>query len=376
MFKTLSVCFSFLLILLPLDLAYAQFPGANGKFPPLPVIGTIVSEKEIADPIEALGTTRANETVEITANVSEIVDKVSFEDGQEVKKGDVLLTLERSEEIAALKSGKALLDERQASFKRAKELVKQQALSTATLEEREALLRQIESNIEATRAQINDRIVKAPFDGVLGLRDVSPGTLVTPGDVITTIDDLTQIKIDFDIPSIFLKDLYEGMKIEGRVDAYPGKVFSGEVVTISPQIDPVTRTVRVRAILPNEDRLLKPGFLMNITTFKNPRKTLVIPEEAVFQKQDQFFVYRILDKDNKKVAELSPITVGTRSPGQIEVVTGLISGDLIIAHGHLKARPGAQVMVQAVEEGDQPLAELLKQKQRSALKPDAQKDQK
>lgn len=330
------------------------------KNPPLPVMTAPVELIEnFADPVEALGTTKSNESVDITANVTEVVNKIFFDDGQQIKRGDLLLTLEKSEEEADLKAARALLDERTASYKRAQSLQKQQALSTATLEERLALLSQTEGAIDAIQSRINDRIIKAPFDGVLGFRNVSPGTLVKPGDLITTIDDLSRIKVDFDIPSIFLADIYPGLTVEGHIEAFGEQVFKGEVSTINTQIDPITRTMRVRAVLPNPDLLIKPGLLMSITLLKSPRSTLLIPEEAILQRDTRFFVYKTEQVDGKTLAREVQVEPGTRIPGKIEIKQGISQDDQVIVHGLMQVKPNQEINIRAVEKSDTPLDVLL-----------------
>lgn len=338
-----------------------QFSPAWANPPTQVMTAPVAQVENFADLVEALGTTKSNESVDISANVTETVNQIFFEDGQSVKKGSILLTLEKSEEEADLKAAKALWDERNASYKRAQSLQKQQALSTATLEERLALLSQTEGTIEAIQSRINDRVIRAPFDGVLGFRNVSPGTLVRPGDLITTIDDLSQIKVDFDIPSIFLADIRPGSKVEGRIDAFGDRVFQGEVSTVNTQIDPITRTMKVRAILPNPDQLIKPGLLMSITLMKSPRTALLIPEEAILQRKADFFVYKIDSQDGKTFAREIKVEPGSRIPGKIEILQGLQPEDQVIVHGLMQVRPNKEVMIRAVEETDTPLEELLKQ---------------
>ncbi|WKZ32697.1 MAG: efflux RND transporter periplasmic adaptor subunit [Thermodesulfobacteriota bacterium] len=335
-----------------------------GKAAPsgLPVIVAPVQKTDFADMVEALGTTRANETVTITAVVAGPVTEIKFEDGGRVSKGDVLLTLEKSEEEANLKAARALLEERTASYRRAQGLEKQQALSTATLKERQALLRQIEGEIEAIQSRINDRIIRAPFDGILGLRNVSPGALVRPGDAITTLDDLSRIKVDFDVPSVFLNDIRQGLRVEGRVEAFGDNVFRGEVSTVGTQVDPVTRTVRVRAILPNPDGVLRPGLLMSIVLFKNPRQALLVPEKALIQRESKFFVFAEASKDGKPIAVQKQVTIGSRVPGRVEITSGLKEGERVIVHGLMQVRNGQEISVRAVDEGGQSLDELLKQR--------------
>jgi membrane fusion protein (multidrug efflux system) len=334
----------------------AQPPGGgSGRVLPV-VVSPVVLEPNFGDKVEALGTTRANESVEITSSVSDFITVLHFEDGDEVSKGDPLVELNREEEEADLASAKALMDERKSAFTRAEELVKQDALSTATLQEREALLRQTEGQIKALEAQLRDRIINAPFSGVLGLRRVSPGALVAPGEIITTLDDLSRIKVDFDAPSLFLASLRPGLKIEGRSDAYPGKIFNGEISTIGSRVDPVTRTVSVRAVLPNENQLLRPGLLMSINLTKNPRASLLMPEGAVVQRGEKSFVFVIEEGDDGSVARQREIKLGARIPGKVEVLEGLDEGALVVVHGLMQVRSGQAVKVLGVRKGNEPLS--------------------
>jgi membrane fusion protein (multidrug efflux system) len=319
------------------------------------VVVPVSRETSFGDTLEALGSARANESVRITANVTEFVREIRFEDGQTVRAGDVLVVLDKEEEEAALKAAQAQLDERNASFERARELVQQQAVSTATLQEREALLRQIEGTMEGIEALRRDRVIQAPFDGVLGLREVSLGTLVTPGDLITTLDDVSAIKVDFNAPSLFLPSLQPGLPLQARVDAYPDRVFTGTVTSIDSRIDPATRTVRVRALLPNEERLLRPGLLMKVTLIKNPRPALLIPEGTVVQRGTRSFVFTVADRDGIPTAVESEISIGARSPGWIEVTGGLIETDRVILHGLMQVRPGQALDIRGVSTGTEAL---------------------
>jgi len=359
--------FFFSIFILSLSSPRATAQPNKGSQGLLPVMITPVTvAHDFADRTEALGTTKANETVDITANVTEIVKEIHFEDGQQVQAGDLLVTLEKSEEEADLKAAQALLDERRASYKRAQGLERQKALSTATLEEREALLRQIEGDIEAIRARIGDRVIKAPFDGILGLRNISPGTLVGPGDLITTIDDLSRIKVDFDVPSVFLSALKPGLKIEGKTEAFGQRVFTGSIDTVGTRVDPVTRTITARAIIPNKDGLLRPGLLMNIVLYKNMRTSLLVPEEALIQKGKKFFVYQIAENGGNTIAVEQEVRTGNRIPGMVEISKGLAPDDRVIVHGLMQVRDGSTVEIRAVENSDQTLGELLKQNEPAA----------
>ncbi|MGB0934786.1 MAG: efflux RND transporter periplasmic adaptor subunit [Alphaproteobacteria bacterium] len=303
--------------------------------PPVSVTVTKVSKIPLCTRIEALGTTLANESVTITANTSEKVTGILFSDTQKVNAGDVLVELDFGEEKSRLNSLKAQLIAKQPSLERAQVLVDQNFTTKASLESRQADLEQLQGEIKAIEEQIKDRIIKAPFSGIVDFRDISVGTLVRPGDVITRLYDISRIKVNFEIPSLFLTQVKPGQKVLGHVEAYPDQEFTGEIVAISPQVNTVTRTVRVRAIFPNEKELLKPGLLMKITIIANRRETLVVPEASIKQKGNDHFLH-ILQKDGEKsFAVLQKVSIGERLPGVTEIIEGVSSTDTIIDRGNV-----------------------------------------
>jgi len=336
---------------------FAQ-PGSHSD-----LLAVVVSEvekvQEFGERLEALGTTRANESVEITANVTEFVKALHFDDGDVVNQGDLLVELDNQEEVAALNSALALLDERKAAFERAQNLVRDQAISTATLQEREASLRQVEGQIEGLRAQVNQREIRAPFDGQLGIREVSIGALIRSGQLITTLDDLSRIKVDFEVPSLFLSDLRSGLEIEGRVRAFPDKTFKGEIRTLGSRVDPRTRSLSVRALLPNPDGLLRPGLLMTIDLIKNPREALMVPESSIVQTGDEAAVYVIRKEEDADKAHRQTVRLGSREPGRVEVVEGLSEGDKVVVHGLMQIRDGQEVRILGVMKDNEPLEKFL-----------------
>ena len=335
-------------------LAAAQ-TNAGGQ--PVPVIVASAIVDDVVDRVEALGTTFANESVRVTASVTEIIREIRFEDGQSVAAGDVLVVLEKAEEEADLRAAEAVLAERQFAFERAQELERRNFTTTAQLDERRAALLQAEAQIEAVKARIANRIVRAPFDGVVGIRNISPGALVAPGDLVTTLDDLSVIKLDFTVPAVQLPSLVRGLPIVAKAQAFGGREFTGEITSIAPQVDPVSRAVSARALIPNPDRLLKPGLLMTVELLKNARRAIVIPEEALIPLARQTFVL-VVDQETN-VADRREVQTGARRPGAVEILSGLEEGELVITHGTMQVAPGQQVRITAVESGDEPLSSLL-----------------
>lgn len=331
------------------------------KSQPTPVMVTDVSRVQFADEVEALGTLRANESVNLASSVTELVTEVLFEDNQRVKQGNILIKMDAAEELAELAEQKSFLEQAQRQVKRLTPLVKEGAASAAILDEnkREALAAQ--ARVDGIQSRIDQRIIKAPYDGVLGFRNISVGALAQPGSMITTIDDDVVMKLDFSVPEVFLSSLKLGVIIEAKTEAYPEKTFKGEISSVNSRIDPVTRSIQARAILDNSDGFLKPGLLMQVVLQKNPRQALVIPEETLIAEGDNNFAL-VIKKDGDQIsAERRKVVLGARQFGNVEILSGLAKGDKIITHGTLRVRPGAPLEIIAVENNDETLDELLQQ---------------
>jgi membrane fusion protein, multidrug efflux system len=311
---------------------------------------------EFADRIEALGTTRANETVRLSTSVTGKIREINFDDGQEVAAGDILVVLDIAEEEAQLKAAQAVLAERRLAFDRSRQLERQQYATTAQLEERRAAMQEAEAQIEAIKARIADRTIRAPFSGLVGLRDISVGALVAPGDLITTLDDLSVIKLDFTVPATYLRVLRPGLPVVAKASAFADEPFSGELRSVGTQVDPVTRAVVARALVPNPDGVLRPGLLMTVELFKNPRQALVIPEGALIPRGRSNAVLVVEDSGKAVRRE---VEIGARRPGEVEILSGLGEGEYVITHGTMSVRHGQGVTIMAIQEHEQPLREML-----------------
>ena len=327
-----------------------------------PATGVIVAEVQrvsFEDRIEALGTLRANESVELTASVTETVSALYFDDGQRVAADTLLVEMTSTEEHAQLEEAQSLLDEAARQYRRVQSLATQGTASQSLLDERRRELETARARLSAIESRLSDRLIKAPFAGVLGLRKISVGALVEPGDLIATLDDDTQMKLDLAVPNVYLGSLRPGLGVVATTRAYGDRQFTGEVRSIDSRVDPVTRSVQVRVLLPNAERLLKPGMLMQVTLRKDPRETLVIPEAALMPLgREQYVLIASPEADLHKV-ERRRIVIGSRRPGEVEVIDGLDEGDWIITEGTLRVRPGQQVDVRAVDDGSRTLRELL-----------------
>lgn len=346
-----------------------SFADEPRKDKPLHVIVAPVRVSEISDRVEALGTARANESVEITANISEKVREIHFEDGQRVKAGDILVVLEHAEEDANLEQARAVLGQRQLALKRLLTLEKRQLASTDELDRSRLEVQQAKANIAAIQSRINDRVIRAPFTGVIGLRNISVGTLVEPGNLIATLDDISSIKLDFSVPAIFLPDLKAGLKIEARSTVLGDKPYLGAVRSVNSRVDPITRSVQVRAIIPNPDGKLVPGILMQIDLLRNTRQALVIPESALLPLAKSQFVMVRVNKDGRDTVEKRPVQVGTRLPGLVEVTSGLSANEQVVTHGNSKVKPGGEIEVLAVDDGTLDIPSIIKGKTIKGNKP-------
>lgn len=311
--------------------------------PPAGVVVTEVVEQQLEDTAEALATVRANESVTLTASVTERVIATHFNDGDVVKTGQLLLSLNSSEALAELRLAEVQLAEQEREYRRIAELVAKKTIASSELDRIQSLIDAAHARVAAAQAKLAERAIHAPFGGQLGLRQVSRGTLVTPGTVITTLDDLSKIKIDFMMPERFLASVRRGNEIQARSDAYPDKVFKAKVATIEPRINAETRAVTVRAEARNRNGLLHPGMLLKLRLVQNRHTALVVPEEALLSIRDQHFVFVVDDSDT---VHRRRIQIGMRKPGLVEVIEGLAKGERVITRGQMKAAEGEKVIIQ------------------------------
>ncbi len=323
--------------------------GAGGP-PPAVVTTTVVQVQTFSDRIDALGTVQARESVDVTAKVSETVQRVHFESGDEVREGAVLVTLTGQQQQASLAAAQAEANEAEQLFTRQGQLAEQQLIARASLDTQRAVRDSARARVAEVRANLGDRTIRAPFAGVLGIRQVSPGALVQPGTVVATLDDIARVYVDFPVPESQLANVARGQRLGGRSTAYAGRVFDGEVSVVDARVDAATRAVTVRGEFDNADRRLRPGMLIQVNLVRESRETLLVPEIAVVQEGRDTFLYRVGADDTVSRA---PITVGTRADGRVEVVEGLAPGDRIVVDGTGKLRPGLRIVEGNVEAAGQ-----------------------
>jgi membrane fusion protein (multidrug efflux system) len=305
------------------------------------VIAAIAKAERLVSQINALGTAHANEAVEITSKVSNTVTAVRFSDGQHVERGQVLVELDSAQARADLAAAEAASAESASLVKRSRELIQSRVISESQFEQLEATMKANDARVAAARSHVDDTVIRAPFTGRVGLRRVSVGSLVNPGTTITTLDDLSVIKVDFLVPENFLAGLREGLKVKAGAAAFPGRDFTGTVTGLDSRIDPVSRSVTVRAVVPNPDLALKPGMFLNVTLGRDEHDALMVPEAALVPEQSRQFLFVIQDGR----ATRREVRIGARQPGRVEIVDGLKAGDQVIVEGTQKVREGGEVRV-------------------------------
>lgn len=323
--------------------ALASPAQSQGKDTAVPVVVTEARTLTFRDRVEAIGTLRANESVALTAVVADKISAIKFDDGDRIEKGQILVEMTTAEENALMEEARSTLEEAKAQYERSKSLTNRKLTPETVYDQRRRDFQTASARVAAMEARLSDRILRAPFPGRMGLRTVSVGSLVNPGDVIARIEDDSVMKLDFSVPSTFISTLKPGLEIVAKARGFGDEAFSGTVASIDNRIDEITRTIRVRAIIPNPDRRLVPGLLMNINLYKNPREAVAVREEALVPIGTDTYVF-VLDKTTMKV-ERRRVETATRRPGLVEISSGLAAGETVVSEGMLKLRPGAKVSI-------------------------------
>lgn len=320
----------------------ARFAGG-----PPPVVTETVLLGEITDKYTALATARANEAIDVTPRISSVVAAIHFEEGQSVSQGDVLVELDSREIRADLDLAEANLRERRSRYGRLETLAASQVVSEVELEEIQAQLQVAEAQVNSARARLEDTIIRAPFPGEVGLRRISVGGLVQPNTVITTLDDTAVMKLEFSVPEEYLPVMREGLDIEAAAAAWPDRAFTGKVTSVDSRVDPMTRSLAVLALMPNEDRALKPGMFLQVDISRRRDNVVLAPEAALVPRQGRQFVYVVAEGR----AEERQVTLGSRRPGQVEIMGGLEPGEQIVTQGVQRIRDGLPVRMAGTPAG-------------------------
>jgi membrane fusion protein (multidrug efflux system) len=324
----------------------AAHGGRRGGFGgPTVVSATVVQARTFQDTIEVLGVAKGRQSVTLTAAATQLVDKVRFRDGEHVARGAVLVELRDTEQDAGTAQAEAKLVEARRAYDRYRTLGEQGWASKAQVDQYEAAWRSAQADVAAARARQNDRVIRAPFAGVVGLSDVAPGALVNPGAPIVTLDVVSVVRVDFQVPERYLAQLREGQALLATTDAYPDETIKGRIARLDTRIDERTRAITARAEFPNPDGKLKPGMLVRVGISRGVRQAASAPESAVSVQGDSAFVYVIRQQGDRVVAEQRPIVTGIRQNGFVEIRDGVTAGERLVADGLNKVQPGQPIRV-------------------------------
>lgn len=328
--------------------ANREQPGAGEErsAPAVSVETAPAEAQDLSSTMEAVGTSLARQSIKLVALASGRVQEIAFESGQRVAAGDVLLKLDDEIERADFAEAEATLNEATLALERAETLQKQNAVSQAALDEARSRKAVAEAELDRATRRLADRTVRAPFDGIVGLRQVDAGARIDDTTVITTLDDLSEIEIEFAVSETLYGSVALGQSVVATAAAYPDRRFEGSVTSIDSRIDQAGRSFKVRASLPNEDLALPAGMYMHVTLELDSRTAVLVPETAIVPEGGKSFVYVVRDG----VAEQREVTVGARRPGTVEIAGGVEAGDIVVVSGTQRLRNGAPVTIVASAE--------------------------
>lgn len=297
--------------------------------------------------VSAVGSLEANESAVIRSEIAGRISAIQFKEGERAAKGSVLLTINSEEFQAQLKQIAAVVALNKMNFERAQQLRPEGLIAERAYDEAESRLKESEASLSLAKARLDKSILRAPFNGRLGLRQVSPGDFVQPGQAIVNLEDTDSIKADFRIPEIYLNRMKVGLPVRVGVDVYPNQLFEGKIYAIDSRIDNATRSVLVRGRVPNPAGALHPGMFARVVLVLGERENAVfVPEEAVVPMGGDKFVYRVVEGK----AALTKVRLGLRKEGRVEIVEGIGPEETVITAGQMKLFDGAPVMTVGAKE--------------------------
>jgi membrane fusion protein (multidrug efflux system) len=317
----------------------APAPAAK---PGLPVKAETVKISKVSDEVSAVGSLLAEESVIIRPEIDGRIVGLHFQEGQAVTAGTRLVTIDSTEYEAQTAAQRADLKTEEQRLARTKDLYEQKFISKDALDVQVGNVARLKAHVDEAESRVAKTVIRAPFSGILGLRQVSPGAYVKAGNDIVRLENVSSIKVDFRIPENYLSKIRPNQEISVRLDAYPGEEFKGRVYAVEPVVDERTRTIAMRARIPNNGFKLKPGMFVRVAVTLDSRpNAVVIPEQAIWPQGKDSFVYRVVDGK----AALTKVDIGNRAPGTVEIIKGLAANDMVITDGQMKIKDGAPVSV-------------------------------
>lgn len=310
--------------------------------PALMVEAVPVAVGLIAESIQAVGTLQAIASIIVRPELAGLVSRIGFADGQFVERGAPLIELEQEELQAQANQAAAQEKIAQVTYDRLKRLSSQQTtiVPLQQMDEARLALQAASANSVLYATRLKKAVIRAPFAGMVGLRRISVGDYVQPGQDIVNLEDLRTLHVDFKVPEVWLSQLVVNQRLVLTSDAFPNVLFEGHVSAIDPRVDAVNRTVAVRGAVPNPDGILRPGLFATVRlTLGLEEQAVLIPEEAVFLQRDKAMVFRLDDQ----TIRLTEVVVGAREQGRVQVLAGLKEGEQVVRTGTHKLRDGVRV---------------------------------
>lgn len=301
---------------------------------------SIITMQAMSREVSAIGTGIANNSVQLIAPSSQFLIELDVNEGQKVSQGQVIARLNDIQQKSRVAELESVLVEQTRQLERLKNLATSQATAQSMLDEQQTRVNSTLAQLETARKQLADMTIRAPFSGHLGLRQVSTGAFVNAGTVITTLDDIEKLRVQFSIAERFLSEVSLGMRVTITNVAYGNKQFTGNVSAIDTRLDPATRSVTVHALIDNSELLLRPGMLLNVRLELENREVLQVSERALVPQQNRQYVF-VVNAENR--VQQREVEIGQRIPGWVEITSGLEEGDEVIIEGVQKVRTGMTI---------------------------------
>ena len=321
--------------------------GAPASKPGSPVGAVMVEavtvqSSRLAQAITAVGSMRSDESITIRPEIAGRISEIGFAEGQRVAKGSLLIRFDTSVQRAELQQAEANLGLAKSRLDRARDLFTRNFISAQARDEAESNYQVAQATHQLSLARLTKLEIRAPFSGLVGLRQVSVGDYVKDGQDIANLEAIDPLKVDFRVPEIHMKQVAAGQTLQISLDAFPAQTFSGRVFAINPLVDANGRAIVVRAIVNNADARLRPGMFARVRLItSDSRESMTIPEQALVPAGDDFFVFKV--NDGKAVR--TKVEIGQRQTGVVEVIAGLVSRDVVVTAGQMKIRDGSSVNI-------------------------------
>lgn len=315
--------------------------GPRGEVPQVALVSPVI--RVFTDRLELLGVAKGRQSVTLSAATTQLVSRVLFTPGQKVARGQVLVELKTTEQDAALAQAQARELQARRAYERWRTLGDQGYASAAAVDQFEAAWKAARADVGAAEARLGDRVIRAPFAGVVGLSDIAPGAVINPGAAIVTLDDLSAVRVDFQVPDRFLSAVREGQALTATVDAWPDVRFTGRILRLDTRIDERTRALTARSEFASPEGRLKPGMMLRVGVSQGTRTALALPEFAVAVQGEGASVFVVATDGGRMTVQQRPVTAGLRQDGWVEILDGVTPGDRVVADGLNRIQSGQPV---------------------------------